>query len=286
MTNIRKFVCLIAFSAFLIIFPVASLAQDGFGAPSFNGTIALPQLVVGGGWDTLIRLVNVSQKAEEIAITWIPSKGKDGASTPMLVYREINGSDSIPNVGAVSFPMFPSGASKIVRLFDDPNTPVRTGTVFVLFNRTQKGDCPFIVQMSFRRTDDHGVVTGETTVLPAASGTSFIVPFLVSSATNTGVAISNVSYNASIATPVTVDVALFNQWGVQVGSAIKIDLEKFAEVSKFVDELFPGATDIGMGFMVVSVSEPGAEVQVLSLQLTTSGVVSVVATARTKFPQQ
>ena len=140
--------------------------------------------------------------------------------------------------------------------------------------------------MSFRRTDDHGVVTGETTVLPAASGTSFIVPFLVSSATNTGVAISNVSYNASIATPVTVDVALFNQWGVQVGSAIKIDLEKFAEVSKFVDELFPGATDIGMGFMVVSVSEPGAEVQVLSLQLTTSGVVSVVATARTKFPQQ
>jgi hypothetical protein len=190
-----------------------------------NFVAAFPQLAVGGGCQTVITIVNLTNQAQSYDVTWIR---KDGTAI-LLDTNFDSGRDVATGSGGFHGTLPPLVSDSW--LLTLPSPTVQTGTAFVNYDTSSVASF-----MTFQSIDGAGNVTGQATVLPSAGGKSFAMAVLVGGYSNLqmGLAISSVTDTGTA----NITLTLYDFIGRQIAQATK-SLPPLNETAAFLNEFLP-----------------------------------------------
>lgn len=194
-----------------------------FAAPGvFAGTIYFAQVADGGGFSTTFTLLNAGRSS----------------TSGILRFYSTNGSPRIIRIGGRAASQFnvtiPAGGS--TRLSTDDVGFPRAGWASLESDGTLQG----IGTFDFR--DSSGRLVTTAAVLSGNAVKRVAIPVEISSTTDTGIAVANISTTG----PVTVRLRLVNEAAEEVANVLdpRLALSLQQHVAEFVTSFFPGVPGI------------------------------------------
>jgi hypothetical protein len=222
-------------------------------ATGATGSGILSDLASGGGWSTLIELVNTSASAAEAQVSFY---GDNGSPLPLPVTSSDLGlNENATSVNAV----VPANGSVLIQSAGLPGSSLQSGSALLT---SGPGVTGFLI---FEYT-----VTGEEVLVPVESGaaSNYLIAFDNTKGLATGISLSN-----DTAQTASVSVYVRDQNGVELASNI-VSLAPQGHQSFVLTDLFPSAA--GMYGTVQFVPSSGQPIGVAGIRSTPAGAFTSI----------
>ena len=222
-------------------------------ASSSTGGGLLPDLASGGGWTTLVELVNTSSSPANARLNFFGDDGSPLALPVVSADLGLNGSASTVNG------VLPANGTAIIESAGGQGSALQSGSALLT---ADPGVTAFLI---FQWT-----VTGEEVLVPVESGaaSNYLVAFDQTNGHATGIALANATVQST-----NINVYLRDQNGVELGSTT-VSLPPLGHEAFVLPTLFPQAA--GQYGTVQFVPASGQQVGVVGIRSDPSGAFTSI----------
>jgi hypothetical protein len=230
-------------------------SSGGTGTGTVTITKTLPHLVGGGGYSSVIEVINTSAATESVTASFFDQKGN--ASTAAYT-ASVNGTAATNFTGSMAAVSLPVNGTLIISLPNTGGTIVNWGNIVSTSTIT-------VAEVFELRDPNNGLISRVGVPASVPNMTSFIIPRFrnITTKLDVGFAIANTG-----STDTTVTVTLRDAAGNTLQTTA-LPLPKHQQIAAFPSDIFPGlkAPPDATGYGALTFSATGAQLAAIGLAI-------------------
>jgi hypothetical protein len=241
-------------------------SSGGTGTGTVSITKTLPHLVGGGGYSSVIEVINTSAATESVTASFFDQKGN--ASTVGYT-SSLNGAAPTAFTGSMPGVSLPVNGTLVITLPNAGDTIVNWGNIVSTSTIT-------VAEVFELRDPNNGLISRVGVPASAPNMTSFIIPRFrnIPTRMDVGFAIANTG-----STDTTVTVTMRDASG-NVLQTTTLPLPKHQQIAAFPSDIFPGLTapPDATGYGALTFAAPSGQAQLAAIGLAIENQTNSLAT--------